>query len=201
MKETIFLIIVGYALGNIPFSYIVAKKMGQLDIRSQGSGNTGATNVYRVLGMKAGLWAFAGDFLKGVGAALIGRAVMGQEGAALCGAFSMIGHCYPVVLGFKGGKGVATSGGFVFGLNPAIGFILLVVQLVLMKVTRYVSLSSVVVAGLFPVLTLLFNMPLAVNLAAFFVGLLVIFRHRANIERLLKGEESKIESKKPSSPK
>lgn len=196
MKEIIFLAIVGYALGNIPFSYIVAKKMGQLDIRNQGSGNTGATNVYRVLGMKAGLWAFAGDFLKGLAAALIGRAILGSEGASLCGAMSMVGHCYPVVLGFKGGKGVATSGGFVFGLNPLIGLILLVIQLGLMKATRYVSLSSVIVAGLFPVLTLLFNMPLSVNLAAFFVGLLVIFRHRANIERLIKGEESKLVSKK-----
>lgn len=196
MKETIFLVIVGYTLGTIPFSYIVAKKMGQLDIRNQGSGNTGATNVYRVLGMKAGLWAFAGDFMKGLTAALIGRAVMGPEGAALCGAMSMVGHCYPVTLGFKGGKGVATSGGFVFGLNPFIGLILLAIQLVLMKTTRYVSLSSVVVAGLLPVLTLLFNMPLQVNLYAFSVGLLVIFRHRSNIERLIKGEESKLVSKK-----
>ncbi len=196
MKETIFLIIVGYALGNIPFSYIVAKKMGQLDIRNQGSGNTGATNVYRVLGMKAGLWAFAGDFLKGLAAALIGRSMMGPEGAALCGSMAMIGHCYPVVLGFKGGKGVATSGGMVIGLSPPIGLILLIIQLVLMKTTRYVSLASVVAAGLFPVMTLLFNMPLAINLYAAFVGLLVIFRHRANIERLIKGEESKITAKK-----
>ena len=196
MKETIFLIIAGYALGNIPFSYIVAKKMGQLDIRNQGSGNTGATNVYRVLGMKAGLWAFAGDFLKGLAAALIGRSMMGPEGAALCGSMAMIGHCYPVVLGFKGGKGVATSGGMVIGLSPPIGLILLIIQLVLMKTTRYVSLASVVAAGLFPVMTLLFNMPLAINLYAAFVGLLVIFRHRANIERLIKGEESKITAKK-----
>lgn len=196
MKETVYLIVMGYALGNIPFSYIVGKWMGHVDIRQHGSGNTGATNVYRVLGMKAGLWAFLGDFIKGLAATLIGRAIMGPEGAALCGAMAMIGHCYPVVLGFKGGKGVATSGGLVFGLNPLIGVILMALQLGIMKKTKYVSLASVITAGLFPVMTLLFNMPLPVTLYALFVGLLIIFRHRANIERLIKGEESKISTKK-----
>lgn len=196
MKETVFLIIVGYALGIIPFSYIVGKQMGHVDIRQHGSGNTGATNVYRVLGIKAGIWAFAGDFLKGLIATLIGRVVMGPEGAALCGAMAMIGHCYPATLGFKGGKGVATSGGLVFGLHPLIGLILMALQLVIMKTTRYVSLASVITAGLFPVMTLLFNMPLPVTLYALFVGLLIIYRHRSNIERLIKGEESKISSKK-----
>lgn len=196
MKETVFLIVVGYALGNIPFSYIVARKMGQVDIRQHGSGNTGATNVYRVLGIKAGLWAFIGDFVKGLTATLIGRLMMGPEGAALCGAMAMLGHCYPAAMGFKGGKGVATSGGLVFGLNPLIGIILTVLQLGIMKATRYVSLASVVSAGLFPVMTLLLNMPLPVTLWSLFVGLLIIFRHRTNIERLIKGEESKITSKK-----
>lgn len=196
MKETVFLIVVGYALGNIPFSYIVGKKMGHVDIRQHGSGNTGATNVYRVLGIKAGLWAFIGDFVKGLLATLIGRALMGAEGAALCGAMAMLGHCYPAAMGFKGGKGVATSGGLVFGLNPLIGILLMAIQLGIMKATRYVSLASVITAGLFPIMTLLFNMSLPVILWSLFVGLLIIFRHRSNIERLIKGEESKITSKK-----
>lgn len=196
MKETVFLIIVGYALGNIPFSYIVGKKMGHVDIRQHGSGNTGATNVYRVLGIKAGIWAFVGDFIKGLTATLIGRSIMGPEGAALCGAMAMVGHCYPAAMGFKGGKGVATSGGLVFGLNPLIGVILLVLQLGIMKTTHYVSLASVICAGLFPVMTLLFDMPLPVTLYALFVGVLIIFRHRSNIDRLIKGEESKITSSK-----
>lgn len=196
MKETVFLIVIGYALGNIPFSYIVGKKMGHVDIRQHGSGNTGATNVYRVLGIKAGLWAFIGDFVKGLLATLIGRALMGAEGAALCGAMAMLGHCYPAAMGFKGGKGVATSGGLVFGLNPLIGILLMAIQLGIMKATRYVSLASVITAGLFPIMTLLFNMSLPVILWSLFVGLLIIFRHRSNIERLIKGEESKITSKK-----
>lgn len=196
MKETVFLIIVGYALGNIPFSYMVGKKMGHVDIRQHGSGNTGATNVYRVLGIKAGLWAFVGDFVKGLAATLIGRMVLGAEGAALCGAMAMLGHCYPAVMGFKGGKGVATSGGLVFGLNPLIAIILTFIQLGIMKTTHYVSLASIVTAGLFPIMTLLFNMSLPVTLWALFVGLLIIFRHRSNIERLIKGEESKIGSSK-----
>lgn len=195
MKETILLIIAGYALGNIPFSYIVGKTIGSVDIRQHGSGNTGATNVYRVLGIKAGIWAFLGDFFKGLAATLIGRAVGGLEGAALCGAMAMVGHCYPVVLGFKGGKGVATSGGMVFGLNPLMAVLLTGLQLGIMKGTKYVSLASVVTAGLFPVMTLLFGMPLSVNLYALFVGLLIIFRHRTNIERLIRGEESKLGSK------
>ena len=188
----IILIVVGYLLGCIPFSYIVGKHMGHVDIRQHGSGNTGATNVYRVLGIKAGIWAFLGDFIKGLTAALLGRALMGAEGAAICGGMSMIGHCYPFNLGFKGGKGVATSGGLVVGLNPIIGLILIAVQLIIMKTTRYVSLASIVVAGLFPVLTLVFNMSTPVCIYAALIGGLVIFRHRANLDRLLKGTESKV---------
>lgn len=196
LKETIFLVVVGYALGNIPFSYIVAQKMGHVDIRQHGSGNTGATNVYRVLGIKAGIWAFAGDFIKGLTATLIGRAIMGTEGAALCGSMAMLGHCYPAAMGFKGGKGVATSGGMVFGLNPMIGVILLPLMLGIIKTTGYVSLASVICAGLFPIMTLLFNMPLNVTLYALFVALLIIYRHRSNIDRLIKGEESKVSKNK-----
>lgn len=197
MKETIILILAGYALGNIPFSYIVGKQLGHVDIRQHGSGNTGATNVYRVLGIKAGAWAFVGDFAKGLAATLIGRLLAGPEGAALCGTMAMVGHCYPAVLGFKGGKGVATSGGMVFGINPLIAVILTIIQLGIMKTTRYVSLASVVSAGLFPIMMILAgNASLPVVIYAFLVGLLIIFRHRENIQRLLKGQESKIGGKK-----
>lgn len=192
MKEAVILIIAGYALGNIPFSFIVAKAFGQVDIRRHGSGNTGATNVYRVLGIRAGIWAFVGDFAKGLAATLLGRGLMGPEGAALCGSMAMLGHCYPAVLGFKGGKGVATSGGLVFGLDPLSAVVLTAIQLGIMKFTRYVSLASVVTAGLFPIMMLLRNQPLPVVLYALFVGLLIIFRHRTNIERLIRGEESRI---------
>lgn len=195
MKEAIILIVAGYALGNIPFSYIVGKRMGAVDIRHHGSGNTGATNVYRVLGIKAGIWAFLGDFVKGLAATLLGRSLMGPEGAALCGAMAMVGHCYPAVLGFKGGKGVATSGGLVFGLDPLVAVVLTAIQLGIMKTTRYVSLASVISAGLFPIAMLLRNCPLPVVLYSLAVGLLIIFRHRSNIERLIRGEESKISGK------
>lgn len=195
MKEAIILIVAGYALGNIPFSYIVGKRMGAVDIRHHGSGNTGATNVYRVLGIKAGIWAFLGDFVKGLAATLLGRSLMGPEGAALCGAMAMVGHCYPAVLGFKGGKGVATSGGLVFGLDPLVAVVLTAIQLGIMKTTRYVSLASVISAGLFPIAMLLRNSPLPVVLYSLAVGLLIIFRHRSNIERLIRGEESKISGK------
>jgi glycerol-3-phosphate acyltransferase PlsY len=188
--------LLGYAFGCIPCSYLASRILGHIDIRDYGSGNTGATNVYRVLGKKAGIIAFIGDFLKGLLPALIGNAIAGQEAGAVAALFAVIGHCYPATLKFKGGKGVATSAGMIFGTAPLIGVILIILQFSILFVTRYMSLASIISAALFPVLVY-FSAPTPVyQLASILMGVLVIFRHHTNIRKLLKGEESKMGSKK-----
>ena len=188
--------LLGYAFGCIPCSYLASRMLGHIDIRDYGSGNTGATNVYRVLGKKAGIIAFIGDFLKGLLPALIGNAIAGQEAGAIAALFAVIGHCYPATLKFKGGKGVATSAGMIFGTAPLIGVILIILQFTILFVTRYMSLASIISATLFPVLVY-FSAPTPVyQIASILMGVLVIFRHHTNIRKLLKGEESKMGSKK-----
>ena len=188
--------LLGYAFGCIPCSYLASKMMGHIDIRNYGSGNTGATNVYRVLGKKAGIIAFLGDFLKGLLPALIGNAIAGQEAAAVAALFAVIGHCYPATLKFKGGKGVATSAGMIFGTSPLIGVILILLQFSILFLTRYMSLASIISATLFPVLVYFSSPSPLYQIASVVMALLVIFRHHSNIRKLFKGEESKITSKK-----
>lgn len=182
--------VIGYFLGSIPFSYIVSQKLGHVDIRKHGSGNTGATNVYRVLGRKVGLIAFLGDFLKGAAAALIGYLLSGPDGAAVCASVAVVGHCYPFTLGFKGGKGVATAAGMVMATQPLIALIILVVHFTTLKTIKIMSVSSIIAAVLLPIMAILFNTSDVYVGCALFVGCFIVFRHRSNIEKLLKGEEN-----------
>ena len=170
--------------------------MGKIDIRLHGSGNTGTTNVVRTLGLKIGVLAFIGDFAKGILPTLIGFTYFGDLGGILCASFSVIGHCHPIWLKFKGGKGVATSAGVLVVLFPYIFILLLIFQFLIIAATRYMSLASISSALLLPVLAILFSkgeilIYFSVGLAAY-----VIFRHRANLMRLLKGTESKLGKKK-----
>lgn len=181
---------VGYLIGSIPFSYIVSKKLGQVDIRKYGSGNTGATNVYRTLGRKVGLIAFIGDFLKGCFAALIGYLLNGPDGAAVCATIAVVGHCYPFTLGFKGGKGVATSAGMVMATQPLIGLIVLLAHFITLKTVKMMSAASIVGALLLPVLAVVFGTSDVYVGCSVFLCCFVIFRHRSNIEKIIKGEES-----------
>lgn len=192
MITKLLLAILGYAFGCIPCSYLASKYLGRIDIREYGSGNTGATNVFRVLGKKAGVLAFLGDFLKGLIPALIGSYTAGQDGAAIASVFAVIGHCYPATLKFKGGKGVATSAGMIFGTNPLIGVILITLQFVILFLTRYMSLASLITATLFPIMVYFTHPTPIYQLCAVVMGGLVIFRHRTNFFKLLKGEESKL---------
>lgn len=182
--------IIGYFLGSIPFSYIVSQKLGHVDIRKHGSGNTGATNVYRVLGRKVGLIAFLGDFLKGCFAALIGYFLADSDGAAVCATISVVGHCFPFALGFKGGKGVATSAGMVVATQPLIGLIMLVIHLVTLKTAKIMSVASIVAAMAFPILAIIFNTSDIYVGCSVFLSAFVIFRHKSNIQKLLRGEEN-----------
>ena len=192
------LILVGllsYLIGSIPFSYLIPKWIGKIDIRLHGSGNTGTTNVVRTLGMKVGVLAFIGDFLKGLIPTLIGLIWLGEIGGITGALLSVIGHCYPVWLNFKGGKGVATSAGVMLVLLPDLFVMLLLVQFAVIFLTRYMSLASIISACLLPVLSFVFSKSMPLLYFSIALGLFVIYRHRSNLKRLLQGTESKLGKK------
>jgi glycerol-3-phosphate acyltransferase PlsY len=189
-----------YALGSIPFGYIAGKING-IDIREHGSGNIGATNVWRVLGKKWGGLVFALDVGKGIGSVMLGRHALAEGGAdwvvvaaALCG---LLGHIFPVWLKFKGGKAVATSLGTLIGLVPLVSMVLFAFWAVILRVTGYVSLASILAAIVLPLLVLGINLcDCEPNWWTFgyvvVMSALVIVRHRGNIQRLREGTENRF---------
>lgn len=181
----------GYLMGNIPCSYLIGKFYGNIDVRKHGSGNAGATNVLRTVGKKAAFLALVGDVLKGIIPALIGHQLMGIEGAMTASIFAVIGHCYPIFLGFKGGKGVATAGGMIIGTNPLIALALFIYMVAIIYKTKFVSLASITAAMIYPLVCFFYYDNTRVSLASGFLALLLVFKHRANIKRLFRGQESK----------
>ena len=207
MATYIVVAILAYLLGSISFSVIISKKMAGFDVREKGSGNAGSTNVLRTVGKKAAIITLICDILKGVVAILIallaGRIIQGLDNALLvqiAGVFVILGHTFPVFFKFKGGKGIATSLGVLLMINWQIGLICLVFALILMILTRRVSIGSIAAAILFPVLVLFINQNYIVAestnwsylIFSIIVALFVIFNHRSNIKRILNGTESKI---------
>jgi len=188
-------LVLGYFLGNISASFIVGKLTKNIDIRRFGSGNAGATNTLRVLGLKAGLSVFFVDILKGLAAVLFGRLIAGDVGGMIAGAASVAGHIWPVFLSFKGGKGVATSFGVIVVMFPVIAPILFIVLVLLVVITRYMSLGSITAAVLLPVLLILFGHSWQYILFGLALASLIVYLHRGNIERLLTGTENKLGSK------
>lgn len=185
-----------YLIGSIPFSFLIPKWIGKIDIRLHGSGNTGTTNVVRTLGMKVGVLAFIGDFLKGLLPTLIGLMWLGELGGVVGGAMSVIGHCHPVWLKFKGGKGVATSAGVLIVLFPILFLTLLIFQFIIIAVTKYMSLASILSAVMLPILALLTSKSHTMVIFSAGLALFVIFRHRSNLMRLLNGTETKLIKRK-----
>ncbi len=200
---TLFLIVLAsYLLGSIPTGFLVARSRG-MDIRRHGSGNIGATNVFRILGRKWGTLVFAGDVLKGAAAVRLGifiaqHAVSPSPGLAgmLAAVCCVAGHCFPVWLGFKGGKGIATSAGVLIGLVPPETLIILATWLLVFYTTRYVSLASIAAALVLPVAVFLLRGPVPAFYFTLVMTILVVWRHRTNVARLLAGEESRF-AKKP----
>lgn len=194
-----------YLLGSIPFGYLIVRAGGRGDVRETGSGGTGATNVTRRAGKGAGVLTLALDALKGAAAVLIARLVL-TEGftvdwwVAASAVAAVAGHCFPVWLGFRGGKGVATGLGVFALLAPLALLCALPVFLLVVWATRYVSLGSIVAAALVPFAVWAIGARgyvkgeelLPVLTAASLGGALIIFMHRANIGRLLRGEESRL---------
>lgn len=197
----LIIIIIAYLLGNISTSYIVAKRIAGVDIRTQGSGNAGSTNVLRTLGKKAGALTFVGDVLKGLIAVLIAKLIangmhIDQNICAYLAVVAVVlGHNYPVFLGFKGGKGVATSLGSMLGMNPFVALVCLGFFIIIVAITKYVSLGSILGIGLSPIIMLM-NNNLKGALVALFLTILVAITHKENIKRLLNGTERKIGQKK-----
>ncbi|ODA41089.1 glycerol-3-phosphate 1-O-acyltransferase PlsY [Desulfosporosinus sp. BG] len=181
-----------YFLGAIPFAYL-AGRIRRVDIRSQGSGNIGSTNAFRLLGAKYGLAVFAGDALKGVLATALCLNLWGPWGGVGGGILAIIGHSWNPFFKFKPtGKGVATGFGVITVLVPGISLIAISVFVLVTFVTRYVSLGSTLGAATAVLLTLISPAPVAYKAFVFVAGMLVFVRHRANYQRLLKGTESKL---------
>jgi glycerol-3-phosphate acyltransferase PlsY len=196
MLIDLLLIAGGYLMGSLSSAIIICRLLGLPDPRSQGSGNPGATNVLRVGGKKAAAATLAGDMLKGLIPVLIARALQAdvavQSGVALA---AFLGHLYPLFFGFKGGKGVATALGVLLGLHWPVGLLTIATWLVIAAVFRISSLAALIAILLTP-LYIWWLIPEPALLAAMvFMGTLLFWRHRSNIENLLQGTEGRIGSK------
>lgn len=202
---TIAVGVVAYLIGSINSSILISKAVMGEDIRKSGSGNAGATNMLRTMGKKYAIITLVIDILKGVVALLLAMLAI-KFGAYdvsmyVAGVAVVLGHNFPVFFGFKGGKGVATSLGVVLLLDWKIGLITLVIALVIMAISRYVSLGSVMAALVFIILQVVFmlvtdSFDITRLICVLILGGLLIIRHRANIVRLLNGTENKLGSKK-----
>ncbi len=192
MMRVVLVALFGYLIGSISFGIIVTKLVRGVDIRALGSGNTGFTNVLRVIGKGPAAVVLLGDVFKGIAAVLLGF-YLGDTMLAVCGGIAaMIGHNYPLYFGLKGGKGVATGFGVVIALVPDVMAVALAIFVVTVLITRYVSLGSILGALSVPVTSLIFGKPTSVVVFAFFACSMVIFRHKSNIIKLYHGKESKL---------
>lgn len=190
---TIFCGIVAFIVGGIPFGYLLAKSKG-VDIRTQGSGNIGATNVKRTLGKKLGALTLVADVLKGAACPALLIILLGKEQiaiAALLGFFSIVGHCYSPFLGGKGGKGVATSLGVFLIIAPIAAFVPILVFIATLKKSKYVALASILGSYSMVISTYLTvnKDKLLVTLIGLLIAILITLRHKENIVRMKEGSE------------
>jgi glycerol-3-phosphate acyltransferase PlsY len=197
------LLLLAYLLGSIPFGYLIVRLRSGADIRETGSGGTGATNVSRKAGKAAGVITLLLDALKGFVAVFLARWITGDAGTswviAAAAVLAVVGHCFPVWLGFRGGKGVATGLGVFAAIVPWAVMAAFAVFIVIVWRTRYVSLGSIIAAAFIPLWTLLINLwiepindfaPIMAALCA--VSVLIIAKHSENIKRLMAGNENKF---------
>jgi acyl phosphate:glycerol-3-phosphate acyltransferase len=185
-------LVAAYLLGSIPFGFLAGRLRG-VDLRSVGSGNIGAANAFRNLGRSWGIGVMVGDIGKGVAGALIGRWLTDDPWPIFVGAAVMVGAIFPVWLRFRGGKGVAAGGGVMIGLFPVVSLCLVPFWLLVVVTSRMTSLASILTAAAFAPLAFAFGYPWEYLVLAGAMALLVIVRHRANVGRLLAGNEAKID--------
>lgn len=204
--KIIIVTLIGYLLGSLNTSIIVGRCYGT-DIRKHGSGNAGMTNTLRTLGKTAAILVIVGDILKGVVSFIIGNMIINTIpesislnlvgiGGMAAGIAAIIGHNWPVYFGFKGGKGILTSFSVVLMMDWKLGLILFAIFAVIVAITRYVSLGSIIACIAFPIGAYVKGNGVVFTIFAAFIGILAIARHSANIKRLVSGTESKLGAKK-----
>lgn len=199
----IIVFVASFLLGAIPFAIVIGKLFYKVDVRQHGSGNPGATNTLRTLGTKAGLIVLLLDMLKGVAAVLLAMyfsswpAITLIDRMTIAGALAIMGHIFSPFLGFKGGKGVATTVGVLVALHPLYGIIIMLTFTAVLSVSRYVSLSSIIAAFVYTLLILfLHTQELIQVIFAIGITLLIVVKHKANIQRLMTGTENRFVLKK-----
>ncbi len=191
MPITIALLVFAYLLGSISSAILLSKIMGFEDPRSQGSKNPGATNVLRIAGKKAAFLTLLGDCLKGLIPVLVARLVSDDHLVVALSAFAVfLGHCFPVFFNFRGGKGVATAIAATLGFNWIIGTIIIAIWLLFAKVFKISSLAAIFAFCALPPLILWFEQSLIVSAVFLAISLILIWRHKGNIQRLIQGTES-----------
>ena len=182
----------GYLAGSIPFAFLLARR-GGVDLRRAGSGNVGAANVLRTSGARNAMMALCLDGVKGTLAVLVAQRFSGEPATPVAGGLaSIIGHIYPVWLGFRGGKGVATAGGVFVVLTPPAVAVAALVFAIAIWVTRYISVGSIAAAITLAVTAAAMDVPAAVAVGALITAIIIVHRHRANLARLLAGTERRV---------
>ena len=202
-------IIVSYLIGSLNFSLIISKYIFHDDVRKYGSSNAGSSNMQRTYGNGAGAATLVCDMAKGILAVVIAKLLFGDNVAYLAGTFAIIGHCYPVFFGFKGGKGVATALAIILALHPFVALIIMTLYAGIVLTTRYISLASVISALCFPVVLDRYyaivariteseasSPTLMMVICSIFIAIFIVFKHRTNIKKLWNGNENKLSFKK-----
>ena len=191
--DAVFSLLLGYVVGSLPLGYLVASRLKGIDLRRVGSGNVGATNVYRSAGLTLAVLVVVVDVAKGASSVLLAaRATTGAMPPVVAGLAAIVGHVYPVWLRFRGGKGVATACGVFWALAPAATAIAAGAFVVVVGLTRYVSLGSVIATAMLPPLAWVTDEPTPVVAGGIAAALLIIQRHRGNLARLQQGTERRL---------
>lgn len=192
--KTLIVILLSYLIGSFSSAFFIGKTFLKIDIREFGSGNAGATNAIRVMGKKLGIATFVLDVFKGMLAVLISRAILGYNGGYIGGILAVIGHNWPILIGFRGGKGVATSLGVILMFHWPTAIICVVLGMIVSLITRFVSLGSIVFLSTTPIVNALitpkFNKSFFIT--TLILALFSIYRHKANFQRIANGTENKF---------
>ena len=196
VMQTIITILIGYAFGCIQAAFIISKTIGKMDIREHGSGNAGASNITTIMGVKYGFIVGLVDVLKGLFAVLVVKWIYpgSPDLAYLAGIMAILGHIFPFYMNFRGGKGVATLIGMMFGLNWKLGVLFALLVIIPALVTDYIVIGSFTTFIALPIATCYLAYPLAFSIIALFLTVLVFYLHRFNIQRIRNKEETRISS-------